>query len=628
MASYYGGEETLDPKQEWDNCLQLGYSVDWLKTVNSYHCPLGPAPGHGRFLMTRENLNNLDLNRSYDAGFSETNGTRIVVKNLLFLQALAVVPGGKNDPKSSFWVEVKDRRHLARMTVINRAYNVRDQFGDYKSASLNGGSAWNWETMTRDIWDTCGKLGNYPGLPHVPDAPPENWDFYGGNAYTALNAVLARLECALKVNPLTDVCTIVRIATTDRTTERLNSDHDVSRVHDYYPLENTRARIPRLVRVHFPALRDELDQAGGSPYYTVDVSDSGAGAGRNVEAGTTVRLFDELGAIYTANQLENADELAARAAERASDFFRKIKQSKRSNTYTGALPFQPGPQVKEVRWRDSGTIGGVTTRVINYAGIASEDYSPLTGGGSPSGPGGPPGPPGLDGFSGFDGRDGRNGRDGFGTTINNYYTTQGLSKYESYFRRVDPADYDGHWYFAGHPQGISNNTTHLWPPDVLYAMPFLGTRSGSRLSSLAIYGSTTAPEAHVARIGIYSNDTDKNLKPQNKLFGSEEITLPGADGFCIETPNLTLFPGVLYWFVALLGSPGLMVRMKGMDPRYCWPILGWPNTWADASVQYGWIAAFAYDELPEVFPDTLIPMPFDVLNPFESVPMIGCKFDQ
>jgi len=386
MSVYFAGRACLDPAQEATNCRELGYALGpWVSDANGFTCPLGQAPGRGRVLMRRGDLDTIDREALHDLVFRD-GANAVTVKSLLIVRAVAITPGYRSDPNTAYWVEIADKRYLCRGVPIDQAFNVRSSpSGDYYSATLNGGVAWTWAGMAQTIWTAVGKLGTWPGLPFTPDGTPEGFSFYGGRAYDALGQVLDRIGCALRLDPTTGTLTVVRIGATDATAELALTALERSRVWDDEPLDPVRARVPASARVLFRRQRITPDLTGGSPFYTVDVADpSGTLAG--AESGTYVVLYDDLPATYdSAGSLTNAAALATRAADRAADYFRRVRLSRLRRTFSGAhasAGLLPGPQVKATRWSERAGLG-VLTEVFRDPGTPAPQVPYALGGPSP-----------------------------------------------------------------------------------------------------------------------------------------------------------------------------------------------------------------------------------------------------
>jgi hypothetical protein len=350
-----------DPMGVWDAARAHGWPVDWLGKPNSFTCLLGFEPGMGHVILDGDQQSKIDKNQFYQLDFEHAavgEGTKTVtLKGLLIRRTTCITPGVPDDYAAAHLVELVDRRALLVGRPINAGYNVRrDPGGAYYPGTMNGASAWTWATMVQNIWEAIGVgtgagtdaatgLGAFPGLPFTPDGAPEGFEFYGTTGFEALKAVLYKLSCTLKFNPLTNAFSIVALA------GGAASAGDA--VWNIYPSEGSRMRVPGNVRVHFPRQSggSEYPLAGTPSYYTVDVAGSGP------DTTTYLSLHDDLPAVYdSGGSLTNSAALADRADEVAENFLAKV-----DGFDTVACIIGAGPQslttgsVLGVSWYDRGT---------------------------------------------------------------------------------------------------------------------------------------------------------------------------------------------------------------------------------------------------------------------------------
>lgn len=362
---------------------------DWIGRANLFDCPLGAEPGRGAVLMAGEDFENLDLDTTYDLTFDVTNATGegtspVTLKNLVIVRALCAVAGSDPDSEGStiasdapYLIELADRRQLYRGIPIDKAYNLRYGVGasEFFPGTRNAGSDWTWQTLVTDIWTIIGKLGTGSTLPFTPDGTPEGFDFYGSSAWDALDTVLTRIGCALKLDPLTDAFSIVRLADDDTDGDTAIQNEDKNRYWDDRPLDGHRGLIPEKVRVHFPKL--PCVSAGVSPWYTKDETD---GESSGAEEGSYALIYDQMSALYdSTGTLTNGTALDARALERATDYFREMHQAPLHKVFigpqTGGGQLVPRKTVRAVRWEDRGT--GYKTELIWFPVRPREQKTPL-----------------------------------------------------------------------------------------------------------------------------------------------------------------------------------------------------------------------------------------------------------
>ncbi len=386
MSALFGSFPLLAPEIERENAARNGSPLTPWGAANSYRNRLGGASGRGWILLLRSDLDSLGIDTKADLVFSgDQNKATLTLRSLHIVKAGVICPGQRGDGDGACWAEIADRRRLLRAIPIDKAYNLRDAPGSagYYSATKNAGSAWTWTQLVEDVWGIVGtgatKLGAYPGLPFAPDGTPEGFNFYGGaSALMALDAVLERLGCALKLDLIADAFSIVRIQSADATATAALALRDGERIWDAEPQFPTRGKLPQYVRVLFSKQRDTTDTTGGSPFYVVDVADA-SGTPAAVEAGTYAVIKDDMPALYAAGVLSNGAALATRAAERSADWYRIAKQTRVSRTYTGLwsdVGLRPGAQLQAEVFEERGDDPlGFRTSILSTDG----EYDPRTG---------------------------------------------------------------------------------------------------------------------------------------------------------------------------------------------------------------------------------------------------------
>lgn len=390
----FAGLPLVDPPSALESCARLGLPTEWLAwQPNQYVNVLGCHSGRGAILLTRRTLDALGLNAEHDLTFSLTadevkGGARgpasVTWKSLHVVLARCVTPGVRDDEKACCLVELADRRRLARPIPVDVAYNVRSTPGGatYFSATLNSGVAWTWAQMAQNLWESIGLLGSYPGLGFSPDGTPENFDFRGWYGMDALECLLDRVGCALAWDGQQDTFSVVRVGATDAAMADALASADSIRVLDDEFREPSLGRYPEKVRVLFGKSRTSADSTGASPWYKLDVADP-SGTPSGVQAGTCAILYDDLQALYDGSgTLSNSAALATRAAERAGDFFRRLRLDRLRRLY--ALPLggglRPGAGLKAHRVGDRGA--GLVTELGTFSGQGGDPFgSPAEGAG-------------------------------------------------------------------------------------------------------------------------------------------------------------------------------------------------------------------------------------------------------
>lgn len=347
------------------DCQALRLPTDWDGLPTQFVCPLGMTPGIGWCLLRRASLDQLDLNALHTLVIDDGGGpthppSRVTLRSLLVVSARAVSPGWEDDPLTPYLVCLADRRWLLRRRTIDRAYNVRSYPGasTFLAPTLDAGLPWTWSRMVQSIWEAIGTgtgsagLGPWPGLPFTPDGQPDGWNFFGSSAWLALARVLARLACALRLDPVADTFSIVRLAVADPVADAAADRRKPIRVWDAYWVEPAAARLPGLIRVRFH--KEDAPNDGSSWFHLIDVAVSDAGAA----AGGVELVEDDLPALVdvVSGVVTNVAALTVRAAERAADWLRQARLVDLDRSYTGELDdvgLRPGARVTTTRWIDT-----------------------------------------------------------------------------------------------------------------------------------------------------------------------------------------------------------------------------------------------------------------------------------
>lgn len=354
-----GGEPCLDPRTLRGECLRLRLPVEtWWGKPNSYACPVGREPASGRVLLSRASLDALGLSAGHELVFDDGENPAVKLSGVSVVRATCLTPqDSAGRPDAAYLVELTDLRGLARLAVIDKAYNLREDASGYLGATEDGGSPWTWAGMCEDLWDACGNLGAFPGLPYEPDGEPEGWRFYAASAWDALSDVLDRLDCAFRVEPVSGVTDIVRLGATDEiAAAAVETQTDRGRlVWNDWPADPARHRVPETARVAFR--RFPAPATGASEYYVLGRTDADADPG--TVAGTEEVLFDDLAALGASGTPSNDSDLSGRADERAANFFgrRRFFEARASLVFSGSLKTltaAAGSNYGAAAWEDRG----------------------------------------------------------------------------------------------------------------------------------------------------------------------------------------------------------------------------------------------------------------------------------
>lgn len=389
MDMELSGQPVFDAVEELRALSQLGYPYPPGTQLNCFLNPLGPLPARGWFCLTRDSVNQLDLNGTHTVVITDDLGVSVPLYNLLIAtEPLSLTPGTIGDPNAVFLVEVADMRHMLSAptlgVTIDDQYNVlapgffctgatpsASQF--YADSLQSGTTVWTWQHLVTDIWSQLTPLGTNSTLPFTPDGTPYGWKFPGVSAWEALNRVLMRLGCAVRFDPTvtSNQYSIVRVGADDATTLRAitAAERRLTKIFDREYLPIARGRIAGTVNVAFHTVYENYGTEQTTPRTAGDQWSTNAVqlsaqtsdyTGADPDTATTV--WDDLPAMVDGDgSVTNAAAIASRAAERLADYLRTRTVARLDKIFSRILPgvVAPGSQIKGVCWRqDLGGIGG------------------------------------------------------------------------------------------------------------------------------------------------------------------------------------------------------------------------------------------------------------------------------
>lgn len=351
------------------------------RLANSVFCPLGPAPTQAWFVMTRQSVNALDKDSAHtvtwqyieaeDAGTPTTTRT-LTFPGLYIVKAERLMHGAVGDTNALYLVEFADARLIAARK--SDSGSLRVNLRSYANAAdyLTGTSGGTWASLLTSLWNACGVLGAYPGLPGgLPiDGQPENTWIIGLNGYRALNAVLEQLDCAICHNPLTGAYTIVQLGGTQTvaaaaTSLKWNSE----------PVNPLATRAAANLNIYFYWHRKAYGQERDTELEN-NWAYEGDGTLITKATGITgalgsVPLWDDLPVVKgeTNNEL-NTSAITTRAENRKTRYATRWGVTNQHRIHFGLLTdFVPGGQIRAVLWRnwDDGKdspLGGTVTEFV------------------------------------------------------------------------------------------------------------------------------------------------------------------------------------------------------------------------------------------------------------------------
>lgn len=282
-------------------------------------------------------------------------------------------------------VEFVDARYSARMTSINKQYNVRsyDVLDIYDSPTfwddtLNSGVRWTWAQIVQDI------IGLLPSSftasidissAQFPNTYPENLKFPGLSAWDALCEILHQTGNAIWRNSNGDWYISTYNNNPFPFTNKVYMEkflEDGSWDLPRYPLTQENINIPEKIVVYFPTLKNDFQAYadtklvdGGDvhdiyPLYSLERSVSSSAV-----TGTKVSLHSPLFATYDEQgNLINSSILASMADNMAT-LFKAAKgwsSSSRQNVYLYYHNLFCGTDISAVQWYNTGA--GSRTEIL------------------------------------------------------------------------------------------------------------------------------------------------------------------------------------------------------------------------------------------------------------------------
>jgi len=155
------------------------------------------------------------------------------------------------------------------------------------------------------------------------------------------------------------------------------------------------------------------------------------------------------------------------------------------------------------------------------------------------------------------------------------------------------------WYPAGQITSSDLGTSSGITTNTMYAAPWVEAE-GCVLDYMGIRNTGTSGSA-AARLGIYKATSATNLYPGELIKDTGALGSMGSTGAktIALSPNVTLEPNTLYWFVLLFGTAAVQVRR--VVPGSGHAIFGVNNAF-DNEIQRGLTVAQTYGALPSTFP--------------------------
>lgn len=387
-----------DPHALYVQCRDQGIPYEqWWGKCNQFTNPLGEGPAKGMILLRKEDLDRISVDGTHVLTF-KTDDVPVEFKNLTILSAKCCTPGHPTEPNAIYYVEVADQRQEWARRLCGQRYNMVTADGeDYQDETVNGDIPWTWAELLAELWALAITDGSaVPTLEETPDGTPENFDFKENYALRALCVLLDRLGYALRWTPwsTTAAYDIVRIGKDLDASVDLDNTQDAW-LWDDYPYSVTKARIPSQVNVLFRIYPQDCDmdrfcavtvprvqpvpgdetRSDGSTFILHDDliarrPETASGSGSTSASGSY--CSGSVSGSYCPGMdgccaYTNADEMQARACERARDYYRMLTKGADplQRVYGGGLKILPQSRYKAINWQDLGD--GLKTTV--YRGL-------------------------------------------------------------------------------------------------------------------------------------------------------------------------------------------------------------------------------------------------------------------
>ncbi len=385
-----GDREVLHPGEAFRAVMEQSTPVDFWQRANSYTCPLGAEPGSAWLLMKRRDLDALDPTAFHELKWTDGKRT-LTIPSLLIVKSYTINLAIAGDKKAARLVEFRDRRHLFRMSSINKQYNVRipapsatsgtDRYYQESLLASNGGFVlWDWQDILDDLFDQLPDPGanqtavGNPVLSFTPDEPPEGFRFIGENAWDAIHVVLEKIHGASAYDPQLDAVppyidtTAIQpnlVNPLNALSNRLMYDYDADDpARDY-----TLAKFPETVRVLFNrrelyhGIEKDTVQIGNWEMEPVVSKDFATGIA-GVHSGSVLRVWDDLLAEFDSDGTNsNSMDLQTRADVVGGNIKNTLTFERMRRMYSGLVDIVTGSEISEIVWRDYGDETGLVTEI-------------------------------------------------------------------------------------------------------------------------------------------------------------------------------------------------------------------------------------------------------------------------
>lgn len=613
MQITFGGESVCCARQARDELAAFGMAPPpAFHRANAIFNPLGQASARGWLLLTRASLDNLDLNALHDLVITDVLAVggqpqtpSLTFSSLCFTrEPQDLFPSiADDDPNALFLCEVSDARWRVSNPYYHcsliASYNVRapNYSSTYYDATMNGGGAgvpWTWTTMLADMWSLLAtQLGSFPGLPVTPDGTPDAFVYQGVDCWAAICDVLWKLGQAVRWSPEENTYQIVALGAADSnaTTALSAADQARLRTDDASYLPIVRGRLPEKLKFCFKRRQvypgstlvtpGEQGQWFNTGLYTVTLNMGVTG----VEPGTIHPIHDDLPALVdTTGTVTNLAALNARANMLKTIYLNQVQGTgggRLHRTYAGLVDVQPNGQLRGVAVRQvsnpgQDNDGGLVTEVLRW----------------------PYRMPRVDEQGQWE-----EGRGDDSTALHAPDVRPGWPQWgqagvgdNNYWRHSDPSIPT---YFT---PGCIDLSTIAGMPNTIEAMPFVTTRE-LKVDQLAVWIELAGDSGALVRGAIYQATSGVNLWPSALVVDSGDLAADGAKGYVTKAVNVTLYPGVLYWFAFNCQTGNTAYPLApSVGGSYTEPLVVFGTVATHWDDYEGILLPFAYGAYPATFP--------------------------
>jgi len=393
----------VDPRELYREANRLGVDLpnDALR-ANSFTLSRGKEPANGWILLRKSDfpstLDSISLDLRFVVDDKPGKGA-ITFRDLCVWSVYAVLAGSSEDD-SVFLLQLCDRRVLAHLSAVNRAYNLWEPDGTLFYTSQDSGSDWTWDSILEDLWDALpSAVGAYPGTTGLtfPEETP-HYQFWGWNAWDAINRVLEDTghtitreldEVSAGVWQTGDLKIVAKSDTDTVISQELTKALKDGLVEHTHPQDVTKASIPATFRIFRPK-RDYSFQNDHSSEptwgdkhkndctYSSDVATASLDSSVSTVAETVYPIWDSYPAVYDEDgSLENGTEISNRASTLANLHLSALLLEDRDNTFTGLWRLYPGKVLSSVLFHDfgDGIFTQITAEGLTRAPANTDPYS-------------------------------------------------------------------------------------------------------------------------------------------------------------------------------------------------------------------------------------------------------------